>query len=367
MTTSRRREPRSAVPAAGRGYRPGRVQRQRPGRRQPQGHERLRVPGHAGRVLLRQDQPDAVLLQGRLRGHDDRDGVRAEQRVHRCCGSPARRRAATRGTSRSPASRSQHSDWNLVNVAGSAFKQAQQGNLGASVYAKGNFHVYYYRNVDVTPGIIQIQNADGILLQRNRIQHTGADGINMVNDVQNTQLIGNFTNDIAGSAITVGHPQHVYIGDYTSTNHEKYSAQVEGLSQEHRDQEQLPLRQRRVVQRAQPHLGVLRRHADRAAQPDREGPVVGHHARLGMVELRRIVGLDRARTGRPPRRGTTPSATTRSSTRCSASATRRPSTRWAASREPRSPTTTSRAFRPATSTDFTRTKARRTSPSATTC
>ena len=123
----------------------------------------------------------------------------------------------------------QHSDWNLFNVAGSAFKQAQQGNLGAQVYAKGNFHVYYYRNVDVAPGIIQIENADGIVLQRNRIQHTGADGISMVNDVQNTQLIGNYTNDVAGSAVTVGHPQHVYIGDHTSTNREKYSAQVEGL------------------------------------------------------------------------------------------------------------------------------------------
>jgi hypothetical protein len=123
----------------------------------------------------------------------------------------------------------QHSDWNLFNVAGSALKQAQQGNLGALAYARGNFHVYYYRNVDVTPGIIHIQNADGILLQRNRIQHTGADGINMVNDVQGSQLTGNFTNDIAGSAITVGHPQHVYIGDHTATNREKYSPQVEGL------------------------------------------------------------------------------------------------------------------------------------------
>lgn len=123
----------------------------------------------------------------------------------------------------------QHSDWNLFDVAGSAFKQAQQGNLGALAYARGNFHIYYYRNVDVTPGIIQVENADGIILQRNRIQHTGADGINMVNDVQNTQLIGNYTNDIAGSAITVGHPQHVYIGDHTATNGEKYSAQVEGL------------------------------------------------------------------------------------------------------------------------------------------
>ncbi|GIJ29319.1 hypothetical protein Vqi01_44810 [Micromonospora qiuiae] len=123
----------------------------------------------------------------------------------------------------------QHSDWNLMNVAGSVFKQAQQGNLSAFAYAKGNFHVYHYRNVDVTPGIIHMQNADGILLQRNRIQHTGADGINMVNDVTNTQLIGNYTNDVAGSAVTVGHPQHVYIGDHTSNNREKYPAQVEGL------------------------------------------------------------------------------------------------------------------------------------------
>jgi hypothetical protein len=123
----------------------------------------------------------------------------------------------------------QHSDWNLFNVAGSSFKQAQQGNLGATAYAKGNFHVYYYRNVDVTPGIIDIRNADAILLQRNRILHTGADGISMVNDVQNSSLVGNHTNDIAGSAINVGHPQHVYIGDHTSTNREKFSAQVEGL------------------------------------------------------------------------------------------------------------------------------------------
>ncbi|WP_203993592.1 RICIN domain-containing protein [Micromonospora lutea] len=122
-----------------------------------------------------------------------------------------------------------HSDWNLFNVAGSVYKQAQQGNLGAQAYAKGNFHVYYYRNVDVTPGIIHLQNADGILLERNRIEHTGADGINMVNDVVSSQLIGNYTNDIAGTAISVGHPQHVYVGDHTSSNREKYPAQVEGL------------------------------------------------------------------------------------------------------------------------------------------
>jgi hypothetical protein len=123
----------------------------------------------------------------------------------------------------------QHSDWNLVNVAGSVFKQAQQGNLSAVAYAKQNFHAYYYRNVDLTPGIVELRNADGILLERNQIQHTGADGVSMANDVHNIRLIGNRTNDIAGSAISVGHPQHVYIGDATSGNREKYPAGVEGL------------------------------------------------------------------------------------------------------------------------------------------
>ncbi|WP_405774594.1 RICIN domain-containing protein [Streptomyces sp. NBC_01538] len=123
----------------------------------------------------------------------------------------------------------EHSDWNLFNVAGSVFRQGQQGNAGSTVYARKNFHAYTYRNVDLPPGIIQIENADGITLQRNTVQHTGADGINMVNDVTDSQLTGNVTNDIAGSAITVGHPQHVYLGDYTSTNNEKYPVNVEGV------------------------------------------------------------------------------------------------------------------------------------------
>ncbi|MFI7301561.1 right-handed parallel beta-helix repeat-containing protein, partial [Streptomyces sp. NPDC050121] len=123
----------------------------------------------------------------------------------------------------------EHSDWNLVNVAGSVFRQSQQGNTISTVYARQNFHAYTYRNVDLPPAAIQMENADGIVLQRSTVQHTGADGITLANDVTDTQLTGNVTNDIAGSAITVGHPQHVYIGDYTSTNHEKYPVNVEGV------------------------------------------------------------------------------------------------------------------------------------------
>ncbi|GAA2295557.1 hypothetical protein GCM10010234_41840 [Streptomyces hawaiiensis] len=123
----------------------------------------------------------------------------------------------------------EHSDWNLTKVGDSVFRQGQQGNASANVFTTGNFHVYTYRNVDLPPAMIQVENADGIVLQRNTVQHTGADGITMANDVTDSQVTGNFTNDIAGSALTVGHPQHVYIGDYTSTNHEKYPVAVEGV------------------------------------------------------------------------------------------------------------------------------------------
>ncbi|NUT91766.1 MAG: right-handed parallel beta-helix repeat-containing protein [Saccharothrix sp.] len=123
----------------------------------------------------------------------------------------------------------QHSDWNLFDVAGSPVKQAQQGNGGDRFYGKKNFHAYLYRNVELPPGTVELVNADGIVLERNKVRHTGADGITLNNDVRDSKLIGNRTDDVAGSAVNVGHPQHVYIGDHTATNNEKYPASVEGV------------------------------------------------------------------------------------------------------------------------------------------
>ena len=121
-----------------------------------------------------------------------------------------------------------HSDWNLTQIDGSSFKQAQQGNLVNLAYAKGNFHDYTYRNVQVQPGAVEVNSASGITFARNRVEHTGADGIQFVNDVVNSAIDGNVTSDIGGSAINVGDPQHVFIGDGTSTNKEHYAPGVEG-------------------------------------------------------------------------------------------------------------------------------------------
>ena len=49
----------------------------------------------------------------------------------------------------------------------------------------------------------------------------------MANDVINCNIIGNFITDITSSGVTIGHPQHVYIGD--GGTHAKYAPSVERI------------------------------------------------------------------------------------------------------------------------------------------
>ncbi|WP_426322022.1 OmpL47-type beta-barrel domain-containing protein [Microbacterium sp. E-13] len=121
-----------------------------------------------------------------------------------------------------------HSDWNLTQIDGSSFKQTQQGNTVNLAFTKQNFHVYTYRNIQVEPGAVEVNSAADIEFIRNRVEHTGADGIQFVNDVVDSRIEGNVTNDIGGSALNIGDPQHVYIGDGTSSNREHYAPSVEG-------------------------------------------------------------------------------------------------------------------------------------------
>ncbi len=116
-----------------------------------------------------------------------------------------------------------HSDWNLTQIDGSSYKQTQQGNTVNLAFTQKNFHEYTYRNLQVDPGAVEVNSASGIDFVRNRVEHTGADGIEFVNDVVDSRIDGNVTNDIGGSAINIGDPQHVYIGDGTSTNKEHYA------------------------------------------------------------------------------------------------------------------------------------------------
>lgn len=118
-------------------------------------------------------------------------------------------------------------DYNLYEVGGSYGKATVQAATVYVAYGDGNWHNSKYEILDTLPGIINVSNGDSIDFVGNVVKHGGAEGISMINDVVNSQLIGNYISDIAGSGITVGHPQHVYLGDGGA--HEKYAPGVEGI------------------------------------------------------------------------------------------------------------------------------------------
>jgi hypothetical protein len=121
-----------------------------------------------------------------------------------------------------------NTDFMLYNVGGSYGKTTCQGANGYIAFNGDNsWHLTKYELLDVNPGLITINNSKSIDFIGNIIKHAGADGINMANDVVNCNIIGNFITDITSSGITVGHPQHINIGD--GGTHAKYPAGIEGI------------------------------------------------------------------------------------------------------------------------------------------
>jgi hypothetical protein len=121
----------------------------------------------------------------------------------------------------------ENTDYNLYAVGGSHGKASVQGATVYIAYGDGNWHNSKYEIVDTLPGMINASNADSLEFVGNIVKHGGSEGISIINDVINTSITGNYIADIAGSGITVGHPQHVAIGDGGA--HEKYPAGVEGV------------------------------------------------------------------------------------------------------------------------------------------
>lgn len=120
-----------------------------------------------------------------------------------------------------------NTDYNLHNVAESHGKATVQGATVYVGYGDGNWHNSTYRIIDTLPGMVNINSADAINVASNVVKHSGSEGISMINDVINSNVVGNYITDIAGSGVTVGHPQHVYLGD--GGTHEKFTASVEGV------------------------------------------------------------------------------------------------------------------------------------------
>ena len=87
------------------------------------------------------------------------------------------------------------------------------------------------------PGAIIANGIEGIEFTRNIIEHTGCEGLVMSNDINDVRVVGNVIRDCAGSAITLGHPQHVYENDTpdlknaqgVGIEHEKFPAGTESI------------------------------------------------------------------------------------------------------------------------------------------
>ncbi len=120
-----------------------------------------------------------------------------------------------------------NSDYNLYKVADSYGKASCQGSTIYRAFGDGDWHNSKYEITDTPPGMINIDNADSIHIENNVVKHSGNEGISMINDVVNSLVIGNLVMDIAGSGMTIGHPQHIYLGD--GGTHAKYPRGVEGI------------------------------------------------------------------------------------------------------------------------------------------
>ena len=119
-----------------------------------------------------------------------------------------------------------NTDYNLYKVGTSYGKSSVQGDTVYIAYGTGNYHDWKYEIIDTLPSAINVNSADSIDIVGNVVKHSGDDGISMINDVINSNIIGNYVTDIAGSGITIAHPQHVYIGDGGA--HEKFAPGIEG-------------------------------------------------------------------------------------------------------------------------------------------
>ena len=122
-----------------------------------------------------------------------------------------------------------NTDYQLTDVAGSHGKTTCQAAQTYTAFADSNWHKYKYEMADTLPAAVHITNSSSIELKGNVVKHTGADGISMTNDVIDSDVTGNYITDITSSGITVGHPQHIYIGDASWDNHEKFPKGVEGI------------------------------------------------------------------------------------------------------------------------------------------
>ncbi len=122
-----------------------------------------------------------------------------------------------------------HTDYMLTKVGDSYGKSTCQAAQSFTAFCDTFWHGMKYEMVDTLPAAVMFESCSDINITGCVVKHTGADGIQMTNDVVDSKIVGNFITDITSSGITLGHPQHVYIGDKATDEKEKYDVGVEGV------------------------------------------------------------------------------------------------------------------------------------------
>jgi len=107
-----------------------------------------------------------------------------------------------------------YDDWSLFKVGDS---HGATGVQSLAYYTRfrsdGNHHVNHYAICDLPQGAVEVRNATNVAFLRNRfIDLSSGSAISFVNDVTNSQIVGNIFQDDSGNAINIGHPQH-YVAD----------------------------------------------------------------------------------------------------------------------------------------------------------
>ena len=187
-----------------------------------------------------------------------------------------------------------YTDYNLMEIDGSHGTATVQTACIYTAFANPNWHYDVYRSYDVLPGAIIANAIEGIEFTRNTIAHTGCQGIVMSNEISDVRIVGNVIRDAGGSAITLGHPQHIYENDTpdlkhpegAGIEHEKFPAGTEIDPAPRAGLQQFPAGQCRTVQRPYHYHRLLCQSGDHRAQLDSECPLFRHECRLGLVRFR---------------------------------------------------------------------------------
>ena len=133
----------------------------------------------------------------------------------------------------------ENTDWNLCEVDGSYGRATNQANAALFAFANDTdkpelWHDNIYRSYDMGPAAVSVTSADNISFGHCAVRHTGNEGITFINDVSNSTIRACAIYDTAASALVVGHPQHMFIGDKGSdiglnSDKEKYDATQEAF------------------------------------------------------------------------------------------------------------------------------------------